>query len=44
MFGDWSSDVSETIDDTQEDIKKLSPEEREKRLKEMDEIVKKDLE
>ena len=44
MFGDWSSDVSETIDDTQEDIRKLSPEEREKRLKEMDEIVKKDLE
>lgn len=43
-FGNWSSGVSETIHNTSDDISKLSPEEREKRLREMDEIVKKDLE
>lgn len=43
-FENWSNEVSETIDSPSEDISKLSPEEREKRLKEMEEIVKKDLE
>lgn len=43
-FGNWSSEVSTTIHDAPEDISKLSPEEREKRLHEMEEIVKKDLE
>ena len=43
-FGNWSSGVSGTIHDAPDDISKLSPEEREKRLREMDEIVKKDLE
>lgn len=43
-FGSWSSAVSATIHDAADDISKLSPEEREKRLREMEEIVKKDLE
>lgn len=44
QFGNWSSGVSETLHDTPDDISKLSLEEREKRLREMEEIVKKDLE
>lgn len=43
-FGSWSSEVAGTLHNTSDDISKLSPEEREKRLREMEEIVKKDLE
>lgn len=44
-FGEWSEDISGRTDLGYEDSDKpISDEEREKRLKEMEEIVKKDLE
>ncbi|WP_300703516.1 hypothetical protein [Bacteroides sp.] len=44
-FEEWSEDVSERTDLGYKDNQKpMSDEEREKRIKEMDEIIKKDLE
>ena len=43
-FGNWSDSVSATIHHPEEDVTKLTPEERAKRLKEMEEIVKNDIE
>lgn len=44
QFGSWSSAVSETIHNPQEDLKNLTLEEREKRIREMDEIIKEEIE
>lgn len=43
-FESWSSDVKGRIEHAFKDTKNLSDEEREERLKEMDEVVKEDLE
>lgn len=43
-YGEWSSQMNDRIRDAFEETKDLSDEEREKRLKEMDEVVKEDLE
>ncbi len=43
-FGEWSEEVSERTDLGYKDTKVKSEEEREKRIKEMDEIIKEDLE
>lgn len=43
-FGEWSENISGRTDLGYKDNKTMSDEEREKRLKEMEEIVKKDLE
>lgn len=43
-FGNWTDGVSKTIHDRPgDDISHLSDEEREKRIKEMDEIIKKEI-
>ena len=43
-FGNWSDGVSKTIHDTADDPENLTPEEREKRIKEMEEIIKNEIE
>lgn len=43
QFGEWSEEVSDRTDNVYKDKKHLTKEEREKRLKEMDEVVKEDL-
>ncbi|MEG2332617.1 MAG: hypothetical protein RSB62_10015 [Bacteroides sp.] len=43
-FGNWSDGVSKTIHDPADDPENLTPEEREKRIKEMEEIIKKEIE
>lgn len=43
-FGNWADGVSKTIHNHSEDTKDLSDEEREKRISEMDSIIKKELE
>lgn len=46
MFNDWSDEMTERADNVwhKNDNSKMTPEEREKRLKEMNEVVKEDLE
>ena len=43
-FGNWSDGVSRTIHDPADDPENLTPEEKEKRIKEMEEIIKKEIE
>lgn len=42
-YGEWSSQMTDRIHDAFEETEDLTDEEREKRLKEMDEVVKEDL-
>ena len=44
QLGEWSEEVSSRADNVYKDKKHLTKKEREKRLKEMDEVVKEDLE
>lgn len=43
-FGEWSEEISARTDLGYKDTKKMSAKVRQKRIKEMEEIVKKDLE
>lgn len=43
-YEEWSSEIYDRTDDAYKETKEISDEEREKRIKEIDEVIKKDLE